>query len=653
MTDDSVPDEGLQWRLAEQIPTGVANEHHIALHREVEGEELARLQEAQQLITHLSASAAYSRCLKVLEALQARLEALKEAPDAANELQGLRAAIGSLRVALVRAASELRESAQTHAADPGSVEDLAQACDAAPSHPSWADLEPLSDPAKGAFLRHKAGAIAWRSADGQQTIDVRLLATTAVLIAQELQINQFLALKQEIERAAVTLRTVGLEVLGGTPLLVSHPKGQAPGGPGSVSITPVTLALDKIPVVINALRLAETFSQEAAADVAAGGTEDVASSDQDREQRLGEAGRGYALASEPGEEAAAQPEEVGSPEPGPDVGGGDTERRAPREDPADLGELFRLSRVLDDDLAQEWSRALDEAALTPALASQLAAFFAASSALARMLVVESAALEAAGIDPRLAGWPLRIEAVSNLLLRPDDATTTELYSRLAQLSAFEAAIEATRALQEPSTTTVSFGLTESVERFWTAGGFRLIADRVDLLQRLTQLRIEAVTAVTGKRPATSWSAIPWDSPFQRLQLAGRALSAGDPEAALVHTAQALLKSVAGGDGAPEDLVAKAALERSDFPNGSDKVLARALEAARSLTTSAPDDLATVALLAEPALSLASALQMPPRDGPRGSIEELAAQIEANADPFVPLETVEEPGQPSPGADEAG
>ena len=155
--------------------------------------------------------------------------------------------------------------------------------------------------------------------------------------------------------------------------------------------------------------------------------------------------------------------------------------------PVLLQPVFQQARNLQQALEHTWSRSLDETLLEPALAEQLAAIHSLLRSLTAKLEDEDRRLRAAGVDPRIPGWPPTPEMLA--ALDPDqrfDSTGRSRDLRIAQITALQAVDETLAAFRQPST--VQFTVAQDgqrVDRFWDAGAFALLRTRIGLLERVT------------------------------------------------------------------------------------------------------------------------------------------------------------------------
>jgi len=198
-------------------------------------------------------------------------------------------------------------------------------------------------------------------------------------------------------------------------------------------------------------------------------------------------------------------------------------------------------------------------------------------------------------------------------------------------------VEVAKAIQEPSTTTISIGPDERVERFWDAGAFRLLDVRLEHLRRLLGEHEQCLRHRQGE--VSDRDAI--GTAFQRLQLASRALASADPEAALMHAWLAAI--VMFPDTSPDELAATI----GELARGNSNLRPfaeagqRALELAQRLCDGKPVDLGAVSLLAEMAVGIVGELHLPWPEGPRGDLMDIASEIERHQSRVHQIEDIPE------------
>ncbi len=664
MSDDGQSPE--HWLVAPRA-TGQPRSHEIGFVRQLDEQEYERIMAADRLITRMANSASYQRCVSVLQVLQARIGELgeQERPNI-SLLDGLRAATGSLAESLRMLADDLGQDAPA---------ELTAAIRAVQDGSAWRHVALIAEGAGGALHRHRNGTIVWRRADTGGMIDVAAAAHTAVLQGQQLIARRFLASESELRAAAGLLRQLAVETLEGPPTIFSVPTTMLEAGqPGQV--TPHQLALEKIDAVLGSARLArqhlepkqpETAGTPAGEDGEDGEeTVDAAAGDTAASGSAAPAGS----AVEEGESPESEPEGGERTGPADEVDGHEQARTPPdpvtvedqgtahrlrdAEDPAAptdgtgvgaaiepvlLQPVFQQARNLQQALEHTWSRSLDETLLEPALAEQLAAIHSLLRSLTARLEDEDRRLRAAGVDPRIPGWPPTPEMLAALDpgQRPD-STGRSRDLRMAQITALQAVTETLAAFREPSTVQFTVGEDgQRVDRFWDAGAFALLRTRIGLLERVTREheRWLAQHEQAGRQvPESDLGAT-----LERLFLGARALGHGDPEAALLHATAALAARYASSPDGPLAAIRQEVSGSDHIPAEAPEMLERAFTVTARLSEG-QENLAVATLLAQETLALAHSLLVGPLPGRQASTKELAEMFEAGIPDSEPLQTDE-------------
>jgi hypothetical protein len=644
--------------LAELLPGASPREHEIRFIRKPDPVELDAIDRADRLIAGLAGSAAYQRCLDVLEVIEQRLAEMHgdERPPT-NTIQGLRGALQALAEALDRVANDLAAFVVEFKAPGADVDEFEQRIETARQSEPWRHAAAAAEPSAGSFKLDRNGNVVWQPDAGSAALVIGIVRA-AVLVAQDLLLREFLVLEAEAEAAAGRLRRLTLEALEGLPALVEaeiESGGELPGT--TPRITPRQLALDRIPVVLGAVRRAKR-ARDVEATAAEGAVSDHDGDEGGRAPSMtipgdppatatgsnpaantaveSEAGPAEELVDEPSEPDAERVEAESS------ANAEQTASSGPPPPPADFASLFHLVRKLNEDLEHEWSRALDVATLTPAIEQQLAAVGSLLVALQRRVAVEDERLREAGLDPRIAEWPVSPGTLAALGDEPDDEEELRRL-RLAQLDALAGVTEALDGMREASTVQISFGRRESageglqaetVERFWDAGAFRILRARAELLERITADHDRALDRLLGE-PVDQSSGRTSRRAFDHLQLAAHALAGGDPEAALVHTT-CCVHEVLDLSGDNPEAGLRAAEQGSGLDDESIQILVRAFRVADGLGRGKPSP-ATAVLLAHDAARIAHGLVFGHLPRPTMSGRELADLIESEQPPLRPIE----------------
>lgn len=620
------PEVRITKLLVELLPEE-DREHGITLIREPGSEELERIERADGLIQGASAARAYERCRDLLDLIQTRLAELQAEESAApGQIESLRAAFASLLVAFERLASDLSELVHKYG-----TEQAARAFDeqAAATQASqlWREVEALTNPASGRFKRDQHGSVVWQRQADDETIFVPAVANLAGLQAQHLLVHQFLLLEDELLEASTLLRELAVEAPEGAPGLAELTiTGDTPD---LSHIAPRALAIDRIPVVLRASRIARKVQEDA--------TQAGAETDEPES---------HAQTEEAGDVDDTPPEERPADEAAPVAGrAGEPSGAEPTQEnagdpvplPVELGSLFQLARTLDSDLEKAWSSALNEVQLQPGLKKQLAATFSLLYALQRKVAAEDEALKAVG-SPPLKEWPLSIEGVAELEVGPE----LEMHARqlrMAQLDALTGVADVVQGLREPANVSISINEdnSEEVERFWAAGAFGLLRDRLALLERITREHDRIQQQLNSETPdPTADAAV--DSrfaAFDRLQLGTQAWTGGDPEAALIHGVAAIASALGASTSELPAKVAEAADDQPGLNELSGETFTKAIQLAEATLQGRPN-VAVAVFLAPVALRIAHLLILGPMPSEGLTGTELGDLIESEQ-PLQPLE----------------
>lgn len=275
--------------------------------------------------------------------------------------------------------------------------------------------------------------------------------------------------------------------------------------------------------------------------------------------------------------------------------------------------------------------------MQPALEKQLAAVSSLLYALQRKLRAEDEELSAAGIDTRIREWPPPIKELSELHPSADAARQLRQL-RVAQLDAVLGVTEVLAGLREPANVTVSFAPDEgeAVERFWSAGAFGLIRDRLGLLERITREHDRLQQQVADGRTEEGQDAHEaLLEGFELVRLGAQAMSGGDPEAALFHAIAAVSAALGTLQGELSAKLAEIVETNPHLDEQNARILAKASESVEA-TLKGQSNLAVATLLARAALRAAHVLIIGPLPDQGLSGTELAELIESSQ-PLEPLE----------------
>lgn len=596
--------------------------HSVTAIRDLSIEEIAKIEDADDLVIKAGNATAWQRAHHLFTVTMDAIANLREAdPPGPGEIERVRAAAGSFTTALAALAKELEGNVQAYGAKEVQG-DFADHAEEVHNSDTWGLVSEIADKDAGSFKAAPIGTVWQRASDGA-VLNVSGVAVSAIRAGQDLLAHHYRAIEPAVTEAAKLLLSVKAEVPAGIPAIVEFTiEGDTP-----TNLKPRQLALGRIGPAMRAVRMSSRLA----------GQEEVI--------------------EQGGEEAEAEPAMTAKPDEAADSGGDAVGDARPEEDPAsdeenetaqepvELSALFALARTLDGDLEKAWSAALDDALAAPAIETQLAAVYSLVSALQRNLARQAREMASAGVDSRMEEWPLSEGRLAVLNPGPD-AEERSKQSGLAQLNAFVDVMETFEDLQKPANITVSFNQEgESVERFWSAGAFALLKDRLWLLERLTREQDRDVAAAIAPQEAENSGGPPAadiGDAFERLRLGTRALTYGDPEAAIFHG----LLAVARALGAPSEGIAGKLAEdpgegESRLSEDEIQILRMAIGVVARSQSGAPD-LPLATLLAKATLRAAHKLTLGPVGGPDLSPSEVAELIESRQ-PLRSLEPEEDDG----------
>lgn len=656
-------------------------EHGVVGVRELSADEIDQIERADRLIIGSANAAPWQRSREVIALVLKAVSDLQEAdPAGPGEVGRVRAAFGSLREALRDLADKLEEAVGEFGS-PDAQTEFGERASQIRESALWGQVAELADADAGSFKLASTGVVVWQRRSDDVIFTPVEVAVAAARAGQDLLIRHYRCLEPALIEAAKQLRKLAVEAPGGTPGIVEITiEGEKPA-----QMKPRVLALDRVPVALRAARIATRFVGKPAEGEEGANLGDVeATSETDAGPAAIDSGEEVSVPNaSPGESESSDEDRSGGEkgsEEASDSDGDDVEASSPL--PVEFGPLFSLARNLDTDLEKVWSAALDKTQLDAAVEKQLAAVGTMLSALQRKMAEQDKTLRNAGVDARIMEWPLSEESLAKLELSTDlDVQTRQ--SSLAQLDSLAAVVETFEALRAPPNVTVSFGEGgESVERFWSAGAFALLKNRLSLLERTTgaheaaakgmlreQAGDEAVETdehapaetdengeaeeldeanaehtkddAGGAEPVAEETQRTSDA-FERLRLGARAWLHGDPEAAVFH----VVGAIAVAFGVPSDQLAEKLADKSggDHPSISTEeaaILSLAAELVTSSLAGSPD-LSVATLLAQSALRIAHVLVLGPIPGPSLSTTELAELIESRQ-PLQPLESEDDGG----------
>lgn len=601
--------------------------HSVTSIRDLSIEEVKEIEDADDLVIKAGNAAAWQRAHHLFAVTMDAIANLQEAdPPGPGEIERVRAAAGSLATALAALAKELEGSVLAYGAEEVQ-DDFAEHAEKVRDSDTWRLVSEIANKDAGSFKAAPTGTVWQRESDGA-VLEVPGVAFEAIRAGQDLLAHHYRAIEPALTEAAKLLLRIKAETPGGVPAIVELTiKGNT-----LTNFQPRQLALGRIGPAMRAVRMSSQLAdQEEITEQ--GGEQTETDPEVDVEPETSQRDAASSAEDAPGD---AEPEEDFASEEGAETG----------QEPVEMSALFTLARTLDSDLEKAWSTALDEAVAAPAIESQLAAVYSLVTALQRNLVRQAQEMANAGVDSRMEEWPLSEGRLAALNLTPD-AEERSKQSGLAQLNAFVDVIETFEDLQKPANITVSFNQEgESVERFWSAGAFALLKDRLWLLERLTREQNRDVAAAIAPQEMESGGGPVADDvgdAFERLRLGTRALTHGDPEAAMFHG----LLTVAHALGVPPEEIAEKLAENpgeaeNRLSEDESQILTMAIEVMAQSQSGAPD-LPLATLLAKATLRAAHKLTLGPVGGPDLSPSEVAELIESRQ-PLRSLESEEGDGE---------
>jgi hypothetical protein len=549
---------------------------------------MSELESASSLLTRLGSQTPYVRLVELFQSLESAAQKGSAARRAAR-MNGAARALASLAVSVPE---QVRADALRDLGGTAAYGEVIAALEEECSRPAVRLFSALLALPKGPFL-----------ADGERVINdpesLSLLAEQGVPVAEDTSIldalyggvlvmqrliaRQLLVYRSRIEDAALLLRRMAAEVADGEPTLMRA--DELDPSTGTLDIRSPTLKpipLDRGVLLHRAidhgrqlLRDTEGLGSLTVHDNANAMRDDVPVTSGESERRDAE--------------PAAAHNDDSTHEPSLDDAALAT----------DLGALARHATELTDDLERAWSHALDPAALGEAFADLDARLSSLVVAIQRQIEVVDHDLRDSGLDPRLRAFPLRAEDIADLSFAGSHQQRVSQL-RQAELEAFTSVLDNIGAVRNPAARRVDLGTGES-ESWWVAGAFDLLRARIRHL-----VRVSAAVERAVANPDTPGGPPGLADVDHRLRLASRALSAGDPEASLLHVRLALHERVAVlvGD-APPDLLER--LE-SAMPREDQVTVLRLLrEAVTAEAAGRPLDIGVVALLAPRVLKLVAEL----------------------------------------------
>jgi len=603
MVDTSVPEE--RWWLITQLPPLKAgSKADITIVRQLSDEELNTARQANGLLNRLASAAPYAHLVELFAEVLASLSGRSTPERKAADLNRAAQALGRIGAAL---ADDLRRLAEEDFGEGDELVTLDEATGEECGRAPFQLLVAVGGLAEGPFAavhgdvgNDLEAVAALRASVPEVTPAVDLVGSlrAGVVVAQRLIGRQLEVYRDRIEESALYLRRLAAEVPDGAPALMRADQLDPTSGElnlGKISLDP--LALDSAVVLHRALRhsqalLAETSELALTAAPKDPSAASEAQTDPDQE-----------TAGEPAATDEAEPPEERSAgrEASDDGTAADSDAPEPppgsRDDQVlDLQALSQHVTELTVELERAWSAALEPAALADAQSEMGARFSSLLYSIQRRVAAGDRALKQSGRQTEISAYPLPESQLSELSFRPDAERRWRQY-QLAELEALTALLEALKGLRAPSAHRMTLA-TGEVESWWEAGAFELVRARVRLLARVSAAASGAEAALhdssaAGRRDPDF---------FGRLQLAGQALSQGDPESALVHGFAALRERAAlATDAVPGDLLDRLAADPRLVIEAP--LLTMVREAAATLGSGEGLDIGAAVLVAPRALAL--------------------------------------------------
>lgn len=585
------------WLVAQLPPSRPESSLELSLLRQLEGDELTQVREANALLARLASAAPYARLVELYEKLVAARGRSAAPPRKAADMNR---AAHALAVVAASFGAEILLHAEEDFGEGPELEALkgfvAEECGRAP----FRLLVAVAELADGPFVSTADGVVNNPAAlallgvevpEVGANTDLVVAFTKAVLIAQRLLGRQLEVYGERLDAATLVVRRLAAEVFDGAPGLmrasVEVVDGKLNMGPAA---TPEALHVDRALYLSRARRQAQqllVLDDPAEADA----VEAPASGAGERPLEGGEVLGGEAVAG--AGEAGAVPETQPVAEP-------------PEPPPGS-----RIDQVLDlraleghvvalDALERVWSDAIESDALAAAQEEMEARFGSLLHSVQRRVAAADRALRAAGIDPAVPAYPLPVGEFAKITLEPD-AERRLRQLQLVEVDALILLLGALEAIRRPSAQEITIA-TGEVESWWESGAFSLVRARLRLLIRVCEEAAAAESVLTATSPEEVPPAF-----FDRLRLASDALSGGDVDACLIQTALALRLRAALEGEPPADLLARLA---ADERVGPERVLLPLLdEALVRLAGGSAVDLGAALLIAPRLLALIGRLCM--------------------------------------------
>lgn len=597
------------WLVAQLPPNQVGTALTIDFQREISGEELHRVQEANEILQRLAHAAPYAQLVNLFRRL-AEASMRREGRSATRTASDMNRAVLALSRVAADLAGSLREQVNADfGAESEEAHDLQLAINDESERPPFQVLVAVSRLGRGIFesttddrvVNDLESVTALANELSGVTPAINFLDTLGrgVIVAQRLIGRQLEIYKQRVEAASLLLRQLAAEVPdGAVAIMRSDPQDEASSKESAAKLTPVPLALDSALALHRAIRHS--------GDVLARTERSVASVSEDPQDgdTVPDAVGTDTCAETSGQRPvpsetkdSGEPEQAESPAEAPPSANDHPLPRAEEDDQiVDIRALATNATQLADSLERAWSSALRPDELQEAFEEMQARIESLVRSVQRRVEVGDRSLRQAGVDTRLRADPLPLGEVRRLSFEPDPQRRW-LQLQIAELEALRALLEAFQAMRAPSAQKIMIPSGE-VETWWESGGFSLLRTRARALARLSDETAAASEALAGKPSSTITTRTFFDS----FLLATEAWSNGDPVGALCHIRLALRqRSALEHQPVPTDLTERLAAQPRIT---NQKTILHLLdEAAARVFQGGQLDIGAATLLARPAITL--------------------------------------------------
>ncbi|MEU8178803.1 hypothetical protein AB0C14_38565 [Microbispora hainanensis] len=544
-----------QWWLAGHLPSGTRSANiELEVIRELSEDELAKTQDANDLLNRLASATPYSNLVNLFQAFKQVLDSdrspERKIVDANRIIQALGAAVAQfLRGVREDITGHLAGSAEANVLTEGLNVEIGRPAFRALIAASESEARPLVV-VDGAVAVAADVAGALRNIVGNLSSVNDLVETVydAILIAQRIVGLRLQAYGTQIRDAHMWLRRLASEVPDGIPILIH---GDFLGRSSSVENLQMPMQRLALPAGVHlhrALLHAKRFLPETQAlfesrsDGPAEALSEASSEEKTRAETsppdmISESNEDASDSSAHASTAAHRATEQAGQETG-DLQSG--------SQPIDWRALLHHTIELTDELEQAWSSAIQPEALEAAMPGIEARFRSLFASIRRGADHLDRALRSAGVHVQRHNYPLTAEQLEEVALTP----TAEQLCRqleLAQLVTLQSLLEALQGIRHPSGQRITLP-DNSIETWWESGAFLLIRLRAEHLVRIVEELRSAHATLT--QAGDLGSNVPYF--LDHLKLAYQALQRGDAEASLLHSNIALRS--------------RCQLETNDLPN---------------------------------------------------------------------------------------